>query len=159
MENWYLGNSCDWSCVLPCFLSPHFTGRMLSCLSREQDGQAQYSIPRQSRFVGYHGNALADTQQKYVLHIFTSWSACVPSFNQRSYLKEKLPQAFMQIGWMKTYFRNLPAKVWANLDNPIKSYDFSNFWLISCMLPSQGHFATICDVTTVQFSNGTLHNF
>ena len=27
------------------------------------------------------------------------------------------------------------------------------------MIPSQGHFATICDVTTVQLSNGTLHTF
>ena len=39
--------------------------------------------------------------------------------------KEKLPQAFMQIGWMGDDFRNLTAKVWANLDNPIKRYDFS----------------------------------
>ena len=30
----------------------------------------------------------------------------------------------------------LTSKVWANLDNPIKSYDFQKFWLISCMLPS-----------------------
>ena len=52
-------------------------------------------------------------------------------------LKEKLPQAFMQIEWMENDFRNLTANVWANLGNPIKSYDFSKFWLISCMLPSQ----------------------
>ena len=41
-------------------------------------------------------------------------------------LKEKLPQAFMQIGWMEDDLRNLhvTAKVWANLDNPIKRYDF-----------------------------------
>ena len=52
-------------------------------------------------------------------------------------LKEKLPQAFMQIEWMENGFRNLTAKVWANLDNPIKSYDFSKFWLNSCMPPSQ----------------------
>ena len=52
-------------------------------------------------------------------------------------LKEKLPQAFMQIMSMENDFRNLSAKVWENLDNPIKSYDFSNFWLISCMLPSR----------------------
>ena len=38
---------------------------------------------------------------------------------------------------MENYFRNLTAKVWANVDNPIKSYDFSKFWLISCMPPSQ----------------------
>ena len=52
-------------------------------------------------------------------------------------LKEKLPQAFMQIGWMENDFRNLSAKVCANLDNPIKSYDFAKFWLISCMPLSQ----------------------
>ena len=52
-------------------------------------------------------------------------------------LKEKLPQAFMQIEWIENDFRNLTAKVWANFDNSIKSYDFSKFWLISCMLPSQ----------------------
>ena len=53
------------------------------------------------------------------------------------YLKEKLPQAFMQIGWMEDDFRNLTAKVWANLDNPIKRYDFSKVSLILCMSPSQ----------------------
>ena len=52
-------------------------------------------------------------------------------------LKEKLPQAFMQIEWMENDFRNLTAKVWANLDNPIKSYNLSKFWLTSCMPPSQ----------------------
>ena len=52
-------------------------------------------------------------------------------------LKETLPQAFMQIGWMEDDFRNLTAKVWANLDNPIKRYDFSKALLISCMSPSQ----------------------
>ena len=45
------------------------------------------------------------------------------------YLKEKLPQAFMQIGWMEDDFRNLTAKVWVNLDNPIKRFfkGFINF--------------------------------
>ena len=43
-------------------------------------------------------------------------------------LKKKPPQAInMQIGWMENYFRDLSAKVWANLDNPIKSYDFQSF--------------------------------
>ena len=54
-----------------------------------------------------------------------------------SSLKEKLPQAFMQIGWMEDDFRNLTAKVWANLENPIKRYDFSKVPLILCMSPSQ----------------------
>ena len=52
-------------------------------------------------------------------------------------LLKKFPKAFMHIGWMENDFRNLTAQVWANLDSPIKSYDFSQFWLISCMLPSQ----------------------
>ena len=52
-------------------------------------------------------------------------------------LKEKLPQAFMQIGWMEDDFRNLTAKVWANLDIPLKRYDFSKVSFISCMSPSQ----------------------
>ena len=52
-------------------------------------------------------------------------------------LKEKLPQAFMQIGWMEDDFRNLTTKFWANLDNPIKRYDFSKVSLILCMSPSQ----------------------
>ena len=56
----------------------------------------------------------------------------------QSTLKEKLPQAFIQIGWMDDDFRNLTAKVWANLDNPIKRYhDFSKVSLILCMSPSQ----------------------
>ena len=74
-------------------------------------------------------------------------------------LKEKLPQAFMQIGWMEDEFRNLTANVWANLDNPIKRYDFSKVSLMSCMSPSQVHSFNICDVTTVQLSNGSVHNF
>ena len=53
------------------------------------------------------------------------------------FLKEKLPQAFMQIGWMEDDFRNQTAKVWANFDNPTKRYDFSKVWLILCMSPSQ----------------------
>ena len=75
--------------------------------------------------------------------------------------KEKLQQAFSKhIGWMENYFRNLTAKVCASLDNPIKSYDFSKFWLISCMLPSQ---VALCynlwchNSTTV--SNETVHKF
>ena len=38
---------------------------------------------------------------------------------------------------MEDDFRNLTAKVWANLDNPIKRYDFSKILLILCMSPSQ----------------------
>ena len=76
-------------------------------------------------------------------------------------LKEKLPQAFMQIRWMERDFRNITANVWANLDNPIKSYDFSKFLLISCIecRPLMWPCVNICDVTTVQLSHGTVHKF
>ena len=50
---------------------------------------------------------------------------------------------------MEDDFRNITAKVWANLDNPIKRYNFSMVSLISCMSPSQVY---IYDVTT------TVHN-
>ena len=43
----------------------------------------------------------------------------------------------MQIGCMEDDFRNQTAKVWANLDNLIKRYDFSKVSLILCMSPSQ----------------------
>ena len=60
---------------------------------------------------------------------------------------------------MENDFRNLTAKVWANLDNPIKSYDFSKIWLISCMPPSQ---VALCYfVMSQQYNclNGTVHTF
>ena len=50
---------------------------------------------------------------------------------------EASPSIKMQIGRMKYDFRNLTAKVWANLGNPIKRYDFSKVSLILCMSPSQ----------------------
>ena len=130
----------------------------VSCLSREYDGQAQYSIPGQNRFVGLPWQCLGRRTTKVCLaHIHLLVIMCT-KYHMKN-LKEKLPQAFMQIGWMKKWLKNPTAKVWANFENPSKSYDFSNFWLISCMLPSQGHFATIYDVTTVQLSNGTLYKF
>ena len=57
-------------------------------------------------------------------------------------------------------FRHLTAKVWANLDNPIKSGDFFKV-LINVLVcrPLRWHTVTICDVTTVQLSNGTVHRF
>ena len=60
--------------------------------------------------------------------------------------------------WKLILYRNLTTKVWVNLDNPNKSYNFSKVWLIYCH-PLRWHSATICDVTTVQLSNGTVHNF
>ena len=65
------------------------------------------------------------------------FSFTVNTFRSNYYLKEKLPQAFMQIGWMEDDFKNLTARVWANLDNPIKRYDFSKVSLNLCMSPSQ----------------------
>ena len=41
-------------------------------------------------------------------------------------LKEKLPEAFMQLlSELKIILENLTAKVWANVDNSIKNCDFS----------------------------------
>ena len=65
----------------------------------------------------------------------------------------------MQIRWIESDFKNLTislGKVWENLDSPIKSYDLLKFgfFLISGMPP--WHCGTVCDVTTVQLSNGTL---
>ena len=68
-------------------------------------------------------------------------------------------EAFMQIVWMEDDFRNLTAKVWANLDNPIKRYDFSKVSLILCMSPSQVALFQYRDVITVQLSNGAVHKF
>ena len=58
---------------------------------------------------------------------------------------------------MENYFRNLTAKVSANEDNPFKSYDFSKF-LVNLLYaaPHRWHCANICDVATVQLSNGTV---
>ena len=48
--------------------------------------------------------------------------------------QEKFTQEFMHIYWMKNNFRIITTtQVWANLDYPIKRYDFSKFWLISCL--------------------------
>ena len=54
-------------------------------------------------------------------------------------MRENRPQKSIQ------GFNGMPnrggAGIWANLGNPIESYDFSKFWLISCMPPSQ---AALC---------------
>ena len=60
---------------------------------------------------------------------------------------------------MEDDFRNLTAKFWANLDNPIKRYDFSKFHYFCVCRPLRWHSSNICDVTTVQLSNGTVHKF
>ena len=63
---------------------------------------------------------------------------------------KKFPLECMQIGWMENDFRNPTAKVWANLDNPIKNCNFSKFWLISCISPSQ---VALCYVMSQQYNS------
>ena len=65
------------------------------------------------------------------LGLYFRWlsSTCIQlnqGFSDHS-LKEKLPQAFMQIGWMEDGFRNLTAKVWANLVNQSRDVIFKGF--------------------------------
>ena len=74
-------------------------------------------------------------------------------------LKEKLHQAFMQIGWMESDFRNLRAKfgqIWKIQSRAMIFQSFDNFFLCR---PLTWHSATVCDVTTVQLLNGTIHKF
>ena len=61
---------------------------------------------------------------------------------------------------MENDFRNLTAKVWANFDNPIKSYDFSKFWLM-CLYAALSGGTVLISVMSQQYkmSNGTLHKF
>ena len=56
---------------------------------------------------------------------------------------------------MENDFRNLTAIVWANLDHPIKSYDFSKFCNFLHAALSDGTLQKICDVITVQISIGS----
>ena len=74
------------------------------------------------------------------------------------------PKHSCRLGEWKMIFRNLLAKVWANLDNPIKNYDFFFFkvlinFLYAALSPLRWHSATICDVTTVQLSVQLYTNF
>ena len=74
-------------------------------------------------------------------------------------LKEKLPQAFMQIRWMDGDFRNLTAKfgqIW--IIQP-RDMIFQRFHYFRICRPLRWYSSNICDVTTVQLSNGTVHNF
>ena len=62
----------------------------------------------------------------------------------------------MQIGWVEQQQKR-----------ETQQQKFGKFWLIQAlydfflilMPPSQEDSATICDVTTVQLSNGTVHKF
>ena len=57
---------------------------------------------------------------------------------------------------MEDDFRNLTAKVWI-----IQSRDmiFQRFHYFRVCRPLRWHSSNICDVTTVQLSNGTEHKF
>ena len=62
--------------------------------------------------------------------------------------------------WMENDFRNVTAKVWANLNNPTKSYDFSKFLVTFLYAALSGGTVLISvNVTAVQLSNGTVHKF
>ena len=58
----------------------------------------------------------------------------------------------MQIEWMENDFRNLTTKVWENLDNPIKRYDF--FKVLVNFL-----YAALSGGTVLISVNGTVHKF
>ena len=92
----------------------------------------------------------------YVYHLRSNYKNCL----EFPFKGEASLWAFMQIGGMENYFRDLSAKDWANFDNPIKSYDSSNFWLMFCMPPSQVALCCNlwCDNSTL-LSNGTAHKF
>ena len=65
----------------------------------------------------------------------------------------------MQMGWKEYDFTNLTAKVWANLDIPIKRYDFSKCWLISCMPSSQVALCYNLWCHNYMYMNGPVHKF
>ena len=71
-------------------------------------------------------------------------------------LKEKFPQAFLcRLGEWRMILETKTAKVWVNLDNPVKRYDFFKGFINFCVYcPLRWHSSRICDVTTVQLSNG-----
>ena len=87
------------------------------------------------------------------------------TMNVVQYLKRRsFHKQFMQIEWRENYFRNLTAKVCANLDNPIKEVQsramiFQSSGSFLVCRPLGWHCANICDVTTVQLSNGNVHKF
>ena len=72
-------------------------------------------------------------------------------------LKEK---HLCRLSEWKNDFRNLTAKVRANLDNPIKSYDFSKF-LVNFLYAALSGGTVLISVMSqqLQLSNGTVHKF
>ena len=61
---------------------------------------------------------------------------------------------------MEDDFRNLTAKVWANLDNPFKRYDFFKDFINFVYVALSGG-TLLISVMSQQYklSNGTVHNF
>ena len=55
-------------------------------------------------------------------------------------------------------FWNLSATIWANWIIQSRAVIFQSFDNFLVCRPPSWHFATICDVTTAQLSNGTIHN-
>ena len=53
----------------------------------------------------------------------------------------------------------LTAKVWPNLDNPIKRYDFSTGFINFVYVALSGGTLLISVKSQLQLSNGTVHNF
>ena len=139
-RRWFVFCMCFWrnsSCEVtyqhisesPANYSEMLKGIALSWMMITFTEWTRYTRPFKVKFISKHDSIINCPECNRTGESSTWWSA--------SHLKEKLPHAFMQIGWMEDDIRNLAAKVWANFDNPIKSYDFSKVLLISYMSPSQ----------------------
>ena len=89
------------------------------------------------------------TPYVYKVYILSRWG-------WPSSLKEKFPQTAMWIGWVKSNSRNQTVKVWANLDNPFRSYSFVWFPMLPS-LDSTCNSARICDTTREQLSTDFVH--
>ena len=77
-------------------------------------------------------------------------------------LKEKLPQAFMQIGWMEDEFQKSNRKkfgqIWTNRNQEI--WFFKGLINFDVCRPLRWHSSNICDVTdSTTVSNGTAQIF
>ena len=58
----------------------------------------------------------------------------------------------MQIEWKENYFRNLTANVWANLDAPIKSYDFLTWVLVNFLYATLSGGTVLISVMSQQYN-------
>ena len=86
----------------------------------------------------YQGLIVWTMPQKAV-NIWILWSQFSPLDIERTFIefKGKFPQTTMWIGWVESNFRNPTVKVWANLDNPLKSYNFAKFCWNPCVALSR----------------------